>query len=133
MSDVFADTFYYLARLSQEDSAHDRAIELSRQITGRVVTTSWVLTEVADALNAPHQRATACLLYDTLQKDPRVTIVPPDRVVYERGWELFRQRADKAWSLTDCISFVVMNDSNVREALTGDHHFEQAGFVALLK
>ena len=133
MTDVFADTFYYLARLSQEDSAHDRAIELSRQITGRVVTTSWVLTEVADALNAPHQRAMASLLYDALRKDPRVTIVPPGQVVYELGWELYRQRADKAWSLTDCISFVVMDELSLREALTGDHHFEQAGFVALPK
>jgi uncharacterized protein len=133
MPDVFADTFYYLARLSQADLAHDRAIELSRQITGHVVTTAWVLTEVADALNAPHQRATASLLYDALQKDPRVTIVPPEQAVYEQGWELYRQRADKAWSLTDCISFVVMNERSLREALTGDHHFEQAGFVALLK
>ena len=55
MTDVFADTFYFLARLSQNDAAHDRAVELSRQISGRVVTTAWILTEVADALNAPPQ------------------------------------------------------------------------------
>lgn len=92
-----------------------------------------MLTEVADALNAPHQRGLASLLYETLQQDPRVTIVPPERVVYERGWALYRQRSDKTWSLTDCISFVVMNELSLREALTGDHHFEQAGFAALLK
>jgi hypothetical protein len=51
----------------------------------------------------------------------------------ERGWALYADRPDKYWSLTDCISFVVMKDHQITEALTGDHHFEQAGFVALLK
>lgn len=133
MTDVFADAFYFLARLSRNDSAHQRAIDLSRQITGHVVTTAWVLTEVADALNAPHQRNLASMLYDTLISDPRVTIVPAEQGIYERGWQLYRSRPDKSWSLTDCISFIVMNDLSLREALTGDHHFEQAGFVALLK
>jgi predicted nucleic acid-binding protein len=133
MTDVFADTYYFLARLSQQDAAHGRAIEVSRQISGRVVTTAWVLTEVADALNAPHQRTLAVTLYDALLADTRVTIVPPERAVYERGWQLYRERQDKSWSLTDCISFVIMTDLSLREALTGDKHFEQAGFIALLR
>ena len=133
MTDVFADTYYFLARLSQRDAAHERTVEISRQITGRIVTTSWVLTEVADALNAPHQRKLAVMLYETLLADSCVTIVPPAQGIYERGWQLYRERMDKSWSLTDCISFVVMSDMNLREALTGDKHFEQAGFVALLK
>jgi len=53
--------------------------------------------------------------------------------LFERGVGLFRQRPDKEWSLTDCISFVVMRDASLTEALTGDHHFEQAGFSALLR
>ena len=133
MADVFVDTFYYLARLSRHDAAHTRAIDLSRQITGRSVTTAWVLTEVADALQSPHQRAMALQLYDTLVGDPNITIVPPGQGIYERGWELYRSRPDKSWSLTDCISFVVMKEINLHEALTGDQHFEQAGFIALLK
>lgn len=50
-----------------------------------------------------------------------------------RGVDLFEQRPDKEWSLVDCISFGVMQDEKLTEALTGDRHFEQAGFVALLK
>jgi uncharacterized protein len=133
MADVFVDTFYYLARLSRNDAAHERAIDVSRRLSGRTITTAWVLTEVADALHAPHTRGTAIKLYETLRSDPSVTIVPAEQGVYERGWELYRERPDKSWSLTDCISVVVMQELNLREALTGDQHFEQAGFIALLK
>ena len=59
--------------------------------------------------------------------------MPHEQALYERGWQLYRDRPDKSWSLTDCISFVVMNDMNLRDALTGDKHFEQAGYVAILK
>ncbi|MGE3240492.1 MAG: type II toxin-antitoxin system VapC family toxin [Pirellulales bacterium] len=133
MADVFVDTFYYLARLSRNDAAHHRAIEVSRRLSGRTVTTAWVLTEVADALHAPQLRGAAANLYETLLADSSVTIVPAEQALYDRGWEMYRQRPDKAWSLTDCISFVLMQERNLQEALTGDQHFEQAGFVALLK
>ena len=53
--------------------------------------------------------------------------------MFQRGLRLYEERPDKEWSLTDCLSFVVMKDENLREALTGDQHFEQAGFIALLK
>ena len=53
--------------------------------------------------------------------------------LWRRGLELFAGRLDKEWSLTDCVSFVVMTDGGIRDALTGDRHFDQAGFNALLK
>ena len=65
--------------------------------------------------------------------DPQVTIVSPSASLFDRGVELFAKRPDKCWSLTDCISFVVMEEQGIMHALTGDRHFEQAGFVALLK
>lgn len=68
-----------------------------------------------------------------LLSDPAVEIIPPSSGLFERGLRLFRERPDKGWSLTDCISFVVMEERGIRDALTGDHHFEQAGFAALLK
>ena len=68
-----------------------------------------------------------------LRNDSLVTIVPADKRLYDSGIALYRDRPDKAWSLTDCISFVVMKERGISEALTGDHHFEQAGFVPLLK
>jgi predicted nucleic acid-binding protein len=60
-------------------------------------------------------------------------IVPPEPELFERAIEFYGRRADKAWSLTDCVSFVVMADLGITDALTGDHHFEQASFRALLK
>ena len=60
-------------------------------------------------------------------------IIPATADLFDRGVQLYAERADKEWSLTDCISFVVMADEGLADALTGDHHFEQAGFKALLK
>lgn len=133
MSPIFADTFYYLAMVNREDGAHVRALALSRQVTAPTVTTAWVLTEVADALADPRQRRVFLVLLESLRDDPKVTIVPPTQDLLDRGVALYQRRPDKGWSLTDCISFVVMEQMHVIEALTGDRHFEQAGFRALLK
>jgi hypothetical protein len=92
-----------------------------------------VLLEVGDALCAPHDHDDFLALYQTLQADRRVKIIRLTQALFERGLQRFRDRPDKDWPLTDCISFVVMEDEDIREALTGDHHFEQAGFRALLK
>jgi hypothetical protein len=70
--------------------------------------------------------------YDRLRARSDVVIVPADSSVFDAGMALYRRRTDKEWSLTDCISFVVMQRDGLTEALTGDHHFEQAGFTALL-
>ena len=132
MNALFADTFYYLALLSRDDATHERAVEVSRTVLAGTVTTAWVLTEVADALAAPAQRGAFLTLLNSLRADPNVVIVPPSDDLFQRGISLYGERLDKDWSLTDCISFVVMRDHGVAEALTGDHHFEQAGFRILL-
>jgi hypothetical protein len=72
------------------------------------------------------------LLVD-IENDPRVHIVSPSDEQFRRGKELYARRSDKEWSLTDCISFLVMQEHALTEALTADHHFEQAGFAILLK
>ena len=133
MNALFADTFYYLALVSRGDAAHARAVSLSRHLTAPTVTTAWVLTEVADALADPRQRPALQVLLDSLQCDPKVTIVPPTQTLFERAITLYGSRPDKGWSLTDCVSFTVMESMRLSEALTGDHHFEQAGFRALLR
>jgi len=133
MNAIFADTFYFLALVSRDDATHSRAVALSRRLTGRIVTTAWILTEVGDAMSAPRQRQVFRVLVDSLLTDARVTIVPPTKQIFDQGIDLYDSRPDKEWSLTDCISFVVMQQLQLSEALTGDHHFEQAGFRALLK
>jgi predicted nucleic acid-binding protein len=132
MTAAFADTHYYLALLSKSDIDHDKAAQLSRAIIGQTVTTAWVLVEVADALAGPAYRPLFLALHERLSQNSRVTIIPPSIEWFERGIALYAKRLDKAWSLTDCISFAVMQEMRLTEALTGDHHFEHSGFHALL-
>jgi hypothetical protein len=130
---VFADTFYYIALLSHRDARHDRVAALAESLDSPTVTTAWVLTEVGDALAAPAERPRFVGLLDALREDPDCTVVPASQELFDRGVQLYRERPDKDWSLTDCISFVVMREHGLTEALTGDHHFDQAGFTILLE
>jgi predicted nucleic acid-binding protein len=134
MKTVFADTFYFLALLNPSDQAHDKAVVFTTGNDFRLVTTEWVLTELADGLATSGHGRTAFLgtLVD-LQTDPDAIVVACDSALMAEGVKLYGQRSDKQWSLTDCISFVAMTRQGVTEALTADHHFEQAGFIALLK
>jgi uncharacterized protein len=132
MKVVFADAYYYIALVNPRDVAHKAVVDYSRSFHGRTVTTEWVLMEVGDALSAPEQRGVFLELLSELRGHPGLTIVEAKHQDFERGVSLFSRRADKSWSLTDCISFVVMQDRGISEALTADHHFEQAGFVAVL-
>ena len=133
MSQLFADTYYFLALLNRADAAHARTVEFSRSLTNPIITTSWVLTEVADALAAPRQRLKFVGLLAQLRADPYCEIVPPSLGSFQEGSVLYSSRPDKSWSLTDCISFAVMTQRRLADALTADVHFEQAGFKALLK
>jgi uncharacterized protein len=127
-----ADTFYFLAILNIKDATHDRAVAVSQSQEAPLLTTAWVLTELADGLaDSSHRRAFRNVV-DDLLADPETVVVPPSQSLFEEGMNLYNARSDKDWSLTDCISFVVMERYAVQEALTGDRHFEQAGFRALL-
>jgi uncharacterized protein len=132
MSKVFADTFYFLALLNKHDQAHAKAVEFSASVD-KLVTTEWVFTELADGLASSRHRSMFLQTRHELLADEDVQVVPLDIHIYEEGIRLYANRPDKEWSLTDCTSFVVMGREAIKEALTGDHHFEQAGFAALLK
>lgn len=133
MRQVFADTFYYLALMNVDDAAHAKAMAVSKSLDCPMLTTAWVLTEVGDAFAAPPQRRVFLDLLEDLQSDPACTILPASEGLFQSAVALYRKRPDKEWSLTDCISFEAMRRHGISEALTEDHHFEQAGFVALLK
>ena len=133
MTVVFADTFYFLALLNVRDQAHEHAKFYSTQVKPAIVTTAWVLTELGDAMSQVPHRAKFLRVLNTLNNDPLTRIVAADQPLFDEGTALFAARPDKDWSLTDCISFVVMEREGISDALTGDHHFEQAGFVAILK
>jgi predicted nucleic acid-binding protein len=134
MTTVFADSFYYFALVNPSDPAHAKAMAFTQGYTGRTVTTGWVLAELADGLAKPVARRTVFLqMLADLRASPDTWIVPTTEQLLQEGLDLYAQRPDKEWSLTDCISFVVMTQQGITEALTGDRHFEQAGFVVLLK
>ena len=133
MKPVFADTAYYLALTNPRDQYAPAATRFTAGFAGAFVTTAWVLTEVANSLTRGSDRALFCELYQDLANDRRVTIVPAAQDLFEQGIELFSKRPDKEWSLTDCISYIVMQEYGLTEALTADHHFEQAGFTILLE
>ena len=132
MTRVFADTFYFLALLNKHDEAHAKAVSFSGLID-KVVATEWVLTELADGLASSRHRRMFVQTRQELLADTDAQVIPFEKQLYDEGIQLFHNRADKEWSLTDCISFVAMKRESITDALTGDHHFEQAGFVALLK
>ena len=133
MTPVFADTFYFLALLDSREDRHSQAADVSRDPQLHLVTTEWVLAEFGDAYCHPNDRADFVALYRSLLNHPRVIIIPADTRLFQRGVDFFEQRRDKEWSLTDCLSFVGMRDEGIALGLTGDKHFEQAGFTALLK
>ena len=133
MSAIFADTFYFIGLMSSDDKVHERCVQFSRQYRGIIVTTSWVLTELADGLAKPPLRVGVGRLIEHVRASSRFRVIPLSESLLERGLSRYGKRPDKEWSLTDCISFVVMEDERITEALTGDRHFEQAGFAALLK
>ena len=97
------------------------------------MTTSAVLLEPGAALSRVAHRAGAMTIIRELQANVRVEIINVSGDLLEQGLALFELRHDKEWSLTDCVSFEVMAQFDPPRALTADAHFEQAGFVALLR
>ncbi len=132
MSEIFADAFYFIALLNPADQFHEAALQVTRSIQHRIVTTLWVLMEVADALSAPAVRQRTHRFLDNVLTDVNTTVIVDIEPWLSRGRVLYGSRLDKGWSLTDCISFEVMTERGNTVALTGDHHFIQAGFKALL-
>lgn len=133
MNAVFADTGFYVAMLSKRDSLHDRVLEFLTTFEGQIVTTEFILIETANFNSRPADRKRFVSLIEQIRADEKTLLVPATSDLFEGGQTLFRNRLDKEWSLTDCISFVVMSDNELSDALTADNHFEQAGFRALLK
>lgn len=133
MKAVFADTSFYAAIVNVRDELHERAKSWGARITGSIVTTEFVLLETANFCTYGRQRAVLLRLIENLRNDAAAQIVPATASGFQRGLDLFGARSDKEWSLTDCISFVIMEELALTDALTADEHFEQGGFRALLR
>ncbi len=136
MTEVFLDAAYAIALSASSDQYHGRAEELAVQLEAngaRLITSRAVVLEIGNALAKLRYRSAAIQLLDSLEEDPNVEIIPISEQLYKRALQLYRERPDKEWGITDCISFIVMQDRGLTEALTTDEHFQQAGFRALLR
>jgi uncharacterized protein len=129
----FIDTSFVQALFNRTDQYHAIASRWSARVrtASQLWTTGAVLLEIGSAL-AYINRPGAADFIRKAYRTPNLQVVPADDSMLNRALDLFANRTDKQWSLTDCMSFVVMQDQGLHEALTTDHHFEQAGFVSLL-
>jgi len=136
MRAVFADTSYWLALLISKDSLHRKARALSESLwDAQIITSEMVLAELLN--DCSHRgaalRRTAAFMIGDLRRKVEILIVPQTSTQFREALSLYEQRDDKRWSLTDCASFQIMRRDRMTQALTYDHHFEQAGFQALLR
>lgn len=132
MNSVFADTSFYIALVRPDDENHDHSLAFDRNFGGQYVTSEFVLIELGNWLADPRNRGVFLEICRVLRSDPRTTILPATSDWVARGTEFYGQRLDKHWSFIDCISFAMMRERGLTDALTTDHHFAQAGFHALL-
>lgn len=134
MTSRFLDAAFVIALELSEDQHHDDAHDHWNGLTGNsisFVTTSYVFDEVVTFFNSRHLHSKAVSVGTNLLKAPRIRLIHVDEDLFYDGWEYFRQHQDKKFSLTDCISFVLMKRLEIVEALTFDKNFAQAGFKKL--
>ncbi|MGH9835387.1 MAG: type II toxin-antitoxin system VapC family toxin [Blastocatellia bacterium] len=135
MNKLFVDTAGWLALVNRSDSLHAVATKIydERFAAGwSFVTHAGVMLEVGNGLSRARLRHLAVKLKLRLDASARVEVNSLTDDLYEAGWRLYAKRPDKDWGVVDCVSFVLMEELGLTEALTTDHHFEQAGFVKLL-
>jgi predicted nucleic acid-binding protein len=135
-SDVFMDSAGFLALWDTGDEHHTAASRLQEELAGnrrRFLTTEYIVDETITLLLIRHSHTAAADFLDTVERSEalRLEWIGPERFHAAAG--LFRRHADKQWSFTDCVSFMIMRELRIRDAFTTDHHFRQAGFVPLLK
>ena len=135
MRQVFADTGYWIAVLDPRDELHQRARQVSQNLGQfRLVTSEMVLTELLNSFaDREDLRDVVAAAVDAVMQDPNTEVVPQTSLQFREAITRYKARRDKKWSLTDCASFLIMEQRVIPDALAYDHHFEQAGFKALLR
>jgi predicted nucleic acid-binding protein len=136
MNRVFADTGYWIALLNPRDELHQKAYATSREYSSNeIVTTELVLTEFLNSFSdyGPRLRQAAAHAVESLRNTSEMVIVPQTSQLFGKALKRYQEMADKSWSLTDCASFLIMEEERLTAALTHDRHFSQAGFQTLLR
>lgn len=130
---IFLETGYFVALFGVDDELHARALAWSMHGDEPLLVTEYVLWECVNTFSKPRDRATAHALIEHVESDPACEVVRASTDLFAVGLRLHRDRPDKEWSLTDCVSFHLMRARGITRALAYDIHFEQAGFEALLR
>ncbi len=134
MKPLFIDAGYLIALEASDDQHHGAALRhwhVLLKALPPLITTSYVFDEVVTFFNSRNRHAKAVEVGHNLLHSSSVELVHVDEALFYEAWQYFQKRKDKTYSLTDCISFIVMKQRGVRTALTFDRHFEQAGFDRL--
>jgi predicted nucleic acid-binding protein len=118
--------------LNPRDELFERAQRWSAAIHEPLITTEYVVWEMVNSLSAPVDRSKAHAAVAEVRSSSNWELVYATPELLSASLSLHERRADKHWSLTDCVSFLIMEQRGLRQALASDHHFEQAGFEALL-
>jgi predicted nucleic acid-binding protein len=137
VDEVFVDTAGWAVLFVRTEPQHAQAssvFQTWKQEGHYLITTNYILAELMALFTSPLRvpRPVQFRYIDVIRSTPYVNIVHVDPTLDAAAWALLKSRPDKAWSLVDAVSFVVMQERGITEALTTDHHFEQAGFVCLL-
>ena len=130
---IFVDTGYLIALLNPRDQLFQRAKAWAHALAEPLVVTEYVIWELVNGFSMPADRLKVHQALAEIQRNPDWEWIPASSDLFNAGLQYHREREDKEWSLTDCISFSMMDKRGIRRALTYDHHFEQAGFEPLLR
>ena len=130
---ILVDSGFLLALAQPADALHRRAVAWAESLSEPLVITEYVLCETVNSLSRRADRPRAHRIVETISHDPNYTVVPASPALFAAGLGLHRERPDKDWSLTDCVSFHLMREQGITRALAYDTHFQQAGFEALLR
>ena len=134
MKVVFADSAYWIAMTHRQDQWHHQAVSTSMSLgDARLATTDVVLTEFATSFAGSAIRVRVADAVLQIMARPDIQVIPQSRQLFMKGLALYGERSDKKYSLQDCTSMVVMAENGIREVLTNDRHFEQEGYVILMK
>jgi len=133
---VFVDSFAWIAAINKSDNYHKACLTTINSLLKekiKLITTNYVVVETINALSKSEFRKSVAGFITKLENSPSVEIVKITDEIYKNAWELYQQRPDKDWGITDCTSFEVMRVFKIKKAFTNDKHFEQAGCTLLIK